>query len=490
MIVGLYTSRVVLATLGVEDYGVYNVVGGLVSMFGLLSGSMSAATNRYVAFELGRGENTIENLRKVFNLSIQIYLLLSVITILLVETVGLWFLFNKMTIPEGRMQAAFWVLQISVLTMVLSVMIIPYSAEIVAHERMTAFAYISVVEAVLKLAIVFVLRLSSFDKLIFYAVLLALVQMLIQLCYMLYCHKMFPEIKYRRVKDWKLFKEMTSFAGWNMFGSLASISCNQGLTMLLNVFFGPVANAARAVATQVQCGVTMFITNFQTALNPQIVKSYAQKNFGVMHQLMYRSSKFSFFLMFMLGLPVLIEAPIVLHVWLKTVPVDTVVFLRLIICISLIYTIANPILTANNATGDVRIYYIVCGSLMILILPLSYCALKMGLPAYSVFVVHFFIEAVTQIVRLFMVRKRLQLSIRSCVKEVYIPIAIVVLTSSILPCCLCWQLKDSLFRLVLVCVISVFSVATCSLFFGFSCSERQFVFRWIRGIISNGKYSR
>ena len=272
---------------------------------------------------------------------------------------------------------------------------------------------------------------------------------------------------------------MTSFAGWNLFGGLSSISFNQGLSMLLNVFFGPVVNAARAVAIQVQGAIQMFITNFQTALNPQIVKNYAQNDFEALHTLMYRSSRFSFFLMYLLSLPVLLEAPFILKLWLKTVPDNTVVFLRIIICTTLIYTIANPILAANNATGNVRNYYIVCGSLMISILPISYIILRLGCPAYSVFIVHFCIEAITQIARLFMVRNRLHLSIRKYLQKVYIPIAWVVLLSCILPIWLHLIITAEISRFITVGISSFLSVCTVSLFIGFTSHERSFILKRI-----------
>lgn len=470
--IALYTSRVVLNTLGVEDYGIYNVVGGLVSMFGLLNGSMSSATQRYITFELGKGGEG--SLDKIFSLSLQIHAVIAVVTVVLIESVGLWFLYNKMIIPPDRMTAAFWVLQASAVTFVFSIMSVPYNADIIAHERMSAFAYISIVEVVLKLAIVFMLVAFPFDKLIIYAVLLAVVQLSVQACYMCYCHRHFPESHYRYITDWQLFREMTSFAGWNLFGGLSGISFNQGLSMLLNVFFGPVVNAARAVATQVQSAIQMFITNFQMALNPQIVKTYAQSDFEAMHTLMYRSSRFSFYLMFLLSLPVLLEAPLILQVWLKTVPDNTVMFLRIIICTTLIYTMANPILAANNATGSVRTYYIVCGSLMISILPVSYVVLKCGAPAYSVFVVHFVVEAITQAVRLIMVRHRLRLSIRRYLRGVYVPIMLVVVMSSMLPVWLHVSIDNDLWRFFVVCVASVLSVAVCSFFIGLSRTERNF----------------
>lgn len=470
--IALYTSRVVLNTLGVEDYGIYNVVGGLVSMFGLLNGSMSSATQRYITFELGKGDG--KSLNKIFSLSLQIHALIAIVTVLLIESVGLWFLYNKMTIPPERMTAAFWVLQASALTFIFSIMSVPYNADIIAHERMSAFAYISIIEAVLKLVIVYMLLAVPFDKLIVYAILLALVQLSIQLCYMVYCHRHFPESRYRHVKDWRLFKEMTSFAGWNLFGGLSSISFNQGLSMLLNVFFGPVVNAARAVATQVQGAIQMFITNFQMALNPQIVKTYAQGDFESMHTLMFRSSRFSFFLMYLLSLPVLLEAPLILQIWLKTVPDNTVIFLRLIICTTLIYTIINPILVANNATGKVRTYYIVCGSMMISILPISYIVLRMGCPAYSVFIVHFCIELLTQVARLIMVRDRLKLSIRKYILKVYLPIVMVTIIAAIIPLLVYNSMTEGLVKFFIVSIVSVMSVALTSFIIGFSDSERQF----------------
>lgn len=470
--IALYTSRVVLNTLGVEDYGIYNVVGGLVSMFGLLNGSMSAATQRYITFELGKGDEG--NLNKIFSISLQIHAFIAVVTVLLIESVGLWFLYNEMSIPSDRMTAGFWVLQASAVTFVFSIMSVPYNADIIAHERMSAFAYISIIEAVLKLLIVFMLVVFPFDKLIVYAFLLAIVQLSIQACYMIYCHRHFQESHYRHVRDWRLLREMTGFAGWNLFGGLSSISFNQGLSMLLNVFFGPVVNAARAVASQVQAAIQMFITNFQMALNPQITKTYAQGDFDAMHVLMYRSSRFSFFLMFLLSLPVLLEAPFILQLWLKTVPDNTIIFLRIIICTTLIYTIANPVLVANNATGNVRTYYIVCGSLMISILPLSYVVLKCGAPAYSVFIVHFVIEAITQVARLFMVRHRLRLSIRRYLRSVYLPILLVVVVSSVLPIWLHISIIDTLLRFFVVSVVSVLSVAMCSFCMGLTKSERNF----------------
>lgn len=398
MAVSLFTSRVVLNTLGVEDFGIYSVVGGIVGMFVFINNSMSSATQRYITFALGKGDKN--RLQTVFSTTLQIHTLIAGLILLLGETVGLWFLYNKMQIPAERMDAAFWVMQCSIVSMVVMIVSVPYNADIIAHEKMSAFAYISILEVVLKLAIVYLLLVFSYDKLILYAILILTIQILIRFCYSIYCNKHFEETRYKHVWDKKLFKEMTGFAGWSLFGNMAGVLFGQGLNMLLNVFFGPVVNAARAVAVQVQGAIQQFVGNFQTALNPQITKTYASGELNEMHRLMFRSARFSFYLLFFLSLPVLYETDFILTVWLKMVPENAVVFLRIMICTSLIYTIANPLIIANQATGRVMKYQAVCGTILLLILPISYLCLKMGCPAYSVFIVHFLIESVTQMARM------------------------------------------------------------------------------------------
>lgn len=410
MAVSLFTSRVVLNTLGVEDFGIYSVVGGVVGMFVFINNSMSSATQRYITFALGKGDKN--RLQTVFSTTLQIHSLIAVIIVLLGETVGLWFLYNKMQIPADRMDAALWVMQCSIVSMVVMIVSVPYNADVIAHEKMSAFAYISILEVVLKLAIVYLLLVFSYDKLILYAILILMIQILIRFCYSIYCNKHFEETRYKHVWDKKLFKEMTGFAGWNLFGNMAGVLFGQGLNMLLNVFFGPVVNAARAVAVQVQGAIQQFVGNFQTALNPQITKTYATGELNEMHRLMFRSARFSFYLLFFLSLPVLYETDFILTIWLKIVPENAVAFLRIMICTSLIYTIANPLIIANQATGRVMKYQAVCGTILLLILPISYLCLKMGCPAYSVFIVHFLIESVTQVARMILLRPLIGLRIR------------------------------------------------------------------------------
>lgn len=473
MLVTLYTSRVVLNTLGVTDYGIYNVVGGVVAMFGFINGSMSSATQRYITFALGRGD--MENLQKVFSTALQIHVLIAVLIIILGETVGLWFMYTQMQIPADRMDAAFWVLQCSIVSTAVMVISVPYNADIIAHEKMSTFAYISILEAVLKLAIVFALVLSPFDRLIFYTFLILAVQLLIRLCYSHYCNRHFEESKYRHVWDKSLFKEMTGFAGWSMFGNLAGVLFGQGLNMLLNVFFGPVVNAARAVSVQVQGAIQQFVGNFQMALNPQITKTYAKGEMDEMHKLMFRSARFSFYLLFFLSLPVLFETEFILTVWLKTVPDDTVIFLRIMICTSLIYTLANPLIIANQATGKVRKYQIVCGSILLLILPVSYVCLKLGCPAYSVFIVHFVMESITQLARMIMLHPLIGIRVTDYVKNIYARVLAVVVLSVLVPFIVYENMDDTVARFFAMCLICVLSVSTVAYTVGLSKNERVFV---------------
>lgn len=473
MVVTLYTSRIVLNTLGVENYGIYNVVGGVVAMFGFINGSMSSSTQRYITFTLGKGD--IGQLQKIFSTALQIHVLIAVIIVALGESVGLWFMYEKMQIPADRMDAAFWVLQCSIASTAVMIVSVPYNADIIAHEKMSAFAYISILEAVLKLAVVYLLLVSSHDKLIIYAFLILAVQIFIRSCYSRYCNRHFQETRYRHVWDKALFMEMTGFAGWSMFGNLSAVLFSQGLNMLLNVFFGPVVNAARAIAVQVQGAIQQFVSSFQMALNPQITKTYAQGEMDGMHKLMFRSARFSFFLLFFLSLPVLFETEFILTVWLNTVPENTVIFLRIMICTSLIYSLANPLIVANQATGKVKQYQVVCGTILLMILPVSYICLEFSCPAYSVFIVHFVMEAIAQLARMLMLRPLIGIRIGDYFRNVYGKVSVVVTFSTIFPLAVYKSMDGTIFRFFMVCIICVLSVAICVYFVGLSRNERVFV---------------
>ena len=470
--ISLFTSRVILQTLGVEDYGISSVVGGVISMFTFINAAMVSSTQRYLNFELVRGD--ANQLRSVFSTSLQIHALIALAIIVLSETVGLWFLNEKLVIPEARMTAAMWVYQCSILSCAVSIMSTPYNAVIVAHEKMSAFAYISILDVSLKLLVVYLLVVLPFDKLIILAILNLLVQLFIRYIYTLYCHRHFPESYFQFRFNKTLFKEMFGFAGWSFWGNLAAILYTQGLNMMLNIFFGPIVNAARGIAVQVQSAVQQFVGGFQTALNPQITKNYASNNLPQMHSLMFRSARFSFLLLFFLSLPVLMETNFILTLWLKTVPDDAVIFTQIMICISLIYTTANPCVIANQATGKVKIYQMVVGGILLLILPISYVVLKLGAPAYSVFIVHFCIESVAQISRMYMLRNLIHLPLWQYMKNIYIPIVSTVAIAIILPLVVRMQVAEGWLRFLAVGFTCVLSVGASSYFIGFTKQERVF----------------
>ena len=470
--ISLFTSRVILQTLGVEDYGISSVVGGVISMFTFINAAMVSSTQRYLNFELVRGD--ANQLRSVFSTSLQIHALIALAIIVLSETVGLWFLNEKLVIPEARMNAAMWVYQCSILSCAVSIMSTPYNAVIVAHEKMSAFAYISILDVSLKLLVVYLLVVLPFDKLIILAILNLLVQLFIRYIYTLYCHRHFPESYFQFWFNKTLFKEMFGFAGWSFWGNLAAILYTQGLNMMLNIFFGPIVNAARGIAVQVQSAVQQFVGGFQTALNPQITKNYASNNLPQMHSLMFRSARFSFLLLFFLSLPVLMETNFILTLWLKTVPDDAVIFTQIMICISLIYTTANPCIIANQATGKVKIYQMVVGGILLLILPISYVVLKLGAPAYSVFIVHFCIESLAQFSRMYMLRNLIHLPLWQYMKNIYIPIVSTVAIAIILPLVVRMQVAEGWLRFLAVGFTCVLSVGASSYFIGFSKQERVF----------------
>lgn len=472
--VSFFTSRIIIQSLGVEDYGIYSVVGGIIAMFSFINGSMVVSTQRYITFELGKGDICL--LRKVFSTSIQIHGLISLIIVCLGETIGLWFLQNKMIIPEERMVAAMWVYQCSIAVCVINIMAVPYNADIIAHEKMSAFAYISIFEVLAKLAIVYLLYISPWDdRLIVYAVLLLIVQLIIRYIYMCYCHKHFEESNYQHQFDKTLLKEMAGFAGWSFWGNLAGVLSTQGVNIMLNIFFGPVVNAARGIAVQVQAVVQQFVANFQMAVNPQITKSYATGNIETTYMLMFRSARYSFYLLFVFALPIFLETEYLLALWLTEVPKNTVEFARIMILISLIYAISNPYVIANQATGKVRRYQIIVGGSLLLTLPISYIVLKLGAPAFSVFVVQFLIECVAQILRIVLLKQNIDLSIMKSIANIYLPILLVIVISSILPVIVCCSLPCNFVRLIAVVCTSILSVCITVFLVGIKKNERLFI---------------
>lgn len=479
IVISLYTSRVVLNTLGVEDYGINNVVSGFISMLGFLSGSLGAASSRFITYDLGIGD--MSTMKRTFGNIVTIHLLLAVIILIFGETIGLWFVLNKLQIPENRMTAAIWVYQFSIFSFMLSIVSVPYNATIIAHERMKAFAYISIVDAILKLLIVYLLVVIPYDKLIIYAILFFCIQIFDRVVYGVYCYKHFEETKTKLAFNKKLFKEIFSFAVWTMNGNLAVIGYTQGINVLLNMFFGPVVNAARGVAVQVQGVVTGFCNNFQMALNPQLTKSYAQNDLEHMQQLLKVSSKFSFFLLFIISLPLILEAPLVLKWWLGIVPEHTVNFLRLILCSSMLVALSNPLIVSVHATGKIKKFQAIEGTLLLCIVPIAYILLKFfGIRPEYVFCVHIAVEILTQYARVRIVLPMISMKCVDYFKEVVVPIIKVIVITPILPLIVYYYIDQSVMTFFIICTISVICVLGGVYYFGCIKSEREFVINKIR----------
>lgn len=480
--VNLYTSRIVLQVLGFDDYGLYNVVGGIVTMFTFLNGSLGAATSRYITFELGRKD--FVRLNKVFSTAFIIHVLIAVIIVLLAETVGLWFFYEKMTIPTERLDAAFWVYQISILTCFFSLTQVPYNATIIAYENMKIYAYVGIVEALAKLAIVYLLFISPIDKLVFYALLLCGLQIGIMLFYRYYCARHFPSCKLHFYKEKVLFKEMFSYAGYDLIGNISLLAQGQGLNILLNVFFGPAVNAARGIAYQVQGAVTQFNTNFMTAVRPRIIKLYAEGKQDEMMKLVKQSSCFSFYLMWMIAAPIILETDYILTLWLGGYPEHTVTFLRLILIICLIQAIKSPRVAVFHATGNIKWNNIIVGTILCMVFPLAYVSLKLGGKPESVFWMANFTMILSEFASVFVLKRNIDYSIKDYVLKVHLRCLLVALVSFILP----WLLHDrwdaSLARLLATCAMTTLSIAVASLYLGIDKHSRLHLLRSIKKKIS------
>jgi len=478
--VSLFTSRIVLNTLGVVDFGIYNVVGGVVMMFSFLNSSMSSATQRFFSFELGKKD--YDQLKKVFCMSVNIHAIIAVVIFILAETIGLWFLNAKLVIPAERMIAANWVYQFSILAFMLTIMGVPYNAMIIAHERMNVYAYVSIIEVVLKLVIVFMLVWFGFDKLKLYAVLVFGVAAIVWIIYKFYCKRRLPETKYRFAWDQLLYKTLMNYAGWNLFGNVAGVAMGQGVNILLNMFFGPAINAARAIAYQINSAVNGFVTNFQMAMNPQIVKSFATEDIAYMHQLIFRGAKYSFFLLFIIALPVLLETEIILKTWLKIVPDYTVLFTRLVLINMLIDCISGPLMSAAQATGKIKKYQAIVGGLLLLNLPASYFLLKLGMLPQTTMYVSIAISVLALYTRLKIISPLIGMSISSYIHQVVLYIIPVGLLSIIPSVFLMLSMDSGANRFLVILLTSIFSSIIFIYLFGLTRDEKQFVISKVSSI--------
>lgn len=473
MLTSLYTSRVTFQALGVKDFGIYNAVGGIVVMFSILSSSLSAAISRFITYELGKGSEG--KLKTVFSSALTIQIVIGLLVVIFAETIGLWFLNAKMNIPIDRMIAANWVFQFSIITFFISLTTIPYNAVIISHERMTFFAYISIYEAIGKLIIAYVIKVSYGDRLVVYGMFLCLITLISNCGYRFYCKRNFRECKYHFIWDKYLLKQMFGFAGWNFIGASAAILRDQGGNILLNLFCGPTVNAARAIAFQVNGAIHGFAANFMTALNPQITKAYAAGENVYMMNLMHQGARFSFYLLLLLSLPILLNTHYILQLWLNVVPDHTVFFVRLVLLFAMCESISNPLITAMLATGDIKKYQIVVGGLQMMNLPISYMLLRIGFFPEIILFVAIVISQCCLVARLLMLRKMIYLSVRNYLVNVYCKVLSVSLLSVIPLLVVSYYVKNSFFSLVWVSVLS-FALTLCVIFYvGCTKGEQKFI---------------
>lgn len=474
MFISLYTGRVILDALGIDDYGIYNVVGGFVAMFALVSSSLTSANTRFLNYEMGKGN--IEKLNKVFSSCVTIQYALALLVAILCETIGLWYVNNIMVLPPERLHAANLCFQISIFNFCMSLVTVPYNAAIIAHERMKAFAYVSIFEGLAKLVICFIIMWNPFDRLVYYALLLLIVQFTVRFLYQRYCRKNFTECKYHFVIDKELLKHIFSYAGWHVVGNSASILKNQGVNMVLNLFFGPAVNAAKGVSNQVLATVTGFSKNFIMAVNPQITQSYAKKEYEYMFKLVFKGARFSFYMLFFLSLPIIINGDYLLNLWLKKVPEYSVIFCKLSFAVVLIDSLSNTLITAQNATGNVRNYQLIVGGVMLLNLPISYLCLWVGMPPYAVMFVAIIVETLVLLARLFMIPKYIkQFNAWEFFKRVILNCLTVASISTAVPLIIYHILPANLLTFVLNISICLFVSATMILFVGCEHSERTVI---------------
>lgn len=476
MLVSLYTSRIILNILGVEDFGIYNVVGGVVVMLGFINSAMSASTQRFLSFEIGR--NDLLQLKRVFSTSVNIHFIVAIIVLLIAETIGLWFLNTQMNIEAERMNAANWVYQFSVITFIINIISVPYQALIISHESLSIYSLLNILETLFKLFIVFVLQWVDMDKLKLYAILTALVTLLVRLSYKMYCDYKYSYCYYSKIWDKGLMKEMGGFVNWNLLGAFAGVTYNQGVNILINVFFGVSINAARAIAFQVQSAISSFVVNFQLAVNPALTKSYAREDTNYMYSLIFKGTKFSFYLLLCLAAPVILETELVLTLWLKIVPDYAVLFTQLVLIDSLIGSLSGFIQTMVQASGRVKVYQIIVSGILLLNLPVSYLLIKQGSPPQITIYVSIFLSISAMIARLYIVKKNEKFPVHKFTSKVLLPISIVLIAVTAFS----YVLKIYNFNSLLnICIIVLF-IMICIVVVGTNKNERAFLLSKIKNI--------
>lgn len=482
LVVTLYMSRVVLRVLGVEDYGIYNVVGGVVTMFTFLNSSLNTATQRFLNYEMGRGDS--EGMKKVFSMSFWCFCLIALVLLIVAETLGLWFVNSKLNISPERHSTAIWVYHFSVAAFMINLITVPYNAAIVAHERMSIYAYISIAEVLLKLLLVWLLSYLNFDKLWLYAVMMLGVTVIVSLSYIISCRTRFEECKITLMWDKTLLSKLFSFSGWMLAGTGTHILSTQGVNILINIFFGATLNAARGLAMQVQTAINSFASNFMMAVRPQIIKSYAQEDYNYMYKLTFSSSRLSYYLLLILSMPILLNTFPVMDLWLDEVPEYAVFFTQLVIIDLLITTSYSPIAYVCQATGKIGFYQIVISICFTLIFGLSWLLYKMGLGVEWSFYAAIIVDVFGLFARLYAICKVIEFPARDYIKKVFVPIILISVIVFLVSFVASKLIGNSTLLLLLLNVFTVVVlVSTIVWLIGLNKEEKQLISKMINKII-------
>ena len=457
LVISLYTARIVLKALGEFDYGLYNVVGGIVILFSVVNGVLSSGTSRFLTFDLGKGDT--ESLRNTFSAAFAMHTVAALVVLLLSETAGVWFLNTQLVIPADRMVAANWVFQFSVITAMLSLTQVPYSASIISHERMDIYAWTGLAEGIFKLLTAYIILYADIpDKLIVYGLFNLMWNVALQLYYRYYCIRHFPESRLKVVREKAVYKKILSFSLWDLGGALGGTANTQGMSFLLNIFFGLVANAARGIAVQVEANLQKFADNFMTAVRPQIVKSYAIQDYQGFFKLIFESSKYSYFLLFIVTLPVFLECDYILDLWLVNVPENTGIFLQWIMATHVFRAMSRPVIDGCHATGNIKYLNLYTSFVILLTLPCSWIAFEIGYPPVSIFIIHGFMRCLCNFVELYVLKKEITFSIREYLFKVMSRCLIVTVLVSIPPVLVTLYMDSSFIRLCLTTSVSLLSV--------------------------------
>lgn len=482
MVVSLYTSRVILNTLGATDYGIYNVVGGIVTIVSFLNSALAGSTSRFLTFALGKGNMSKQ--KETFGASLNLHMCIALLVLLVGETIGLWFFYEKMIIPDDRLNAAFWVYQFSIITTMVSFTQVPYNASLIAHEKMSIYAYVGLYEAISRLAVAMLVVVSPIDNLIFYGALLLVNSILVQTFYRLYAIRHFEECKYQFTCNKTLYKQLLGYSGWDLFGNLAVVCQGQGVNLLLNVFFGPVVNAARAIAFQIQGAVMQFVSNFMTAVRPQVIKNYADGNIDRMYTLTFYTAKFSYMLMLALVVPLCFELNFILSIWLgDAVPENTTLFAVLVLITYTWRTFHIAALMPYHAIGKIKTGNVTIGSLMIATLPMGYVLFKLGLPAYTVFLVIFAVEIVGMFAVYWLIHKYEYFPYKYVFTKILAPCSLVTVVTIIAPSVLVNLIPDGWVRLMLIVLSTEVSLLISAFYIGMNKEERNRIISFIRNKI-------